>query len=789
VPVADGFPLGGGSGRRRFALAHYFLVAKEAVEIVRERGVAVTGRGSAANSLVARCLHLTRPDPFEHRLLFERFLHEGREDPPDIDLDFDSEYRDSVRNELMERYSHLGCAVAATAQTYSLRGAVRVAARALGYSPSEIDALAKNVPRRIRDRDRTVNYESQWDTALRSPAMKNSPLQDRKRYALLLELSERLEGRLARPGTHLGGLVLGTSERHLSEIVPLEPSGKPGLLRTQYDKDDLEAVRLPKLDLLGLKMHTALRKAGELVSARLGREVDPLSPTPDDRKTFELIRSGETAGVFQLESPGQMSLQRGLKPRRLAHIVSGISLFRPGPLQADLVTPYVARKNGEEPYSVPLPELEEILRPTYGVLVYQEQLLEMAQRVSGCSLAEADSLRRAMKGRSDPQAMRGLRAGFVRRAIANGVPAAKAREVFSWMEGFGRYGFSAAHAASFAHLAYASAFMMAHYPAEMIAGLLNSMPCGFYSPRVLLNEARRKGLRVLPPDIHLSGEGITLEQKGRALRVGLSFCKGLSDSETLYKIVAEREEEPFSCVADLYRRTSVQRDVLENLIRAGLLDVLAPKGSRAALLADTRRVLPAKRSRKGSQAELSFSSYEHPASWWSLREGRRSGELLRILPPPSEQEREQAQLLGLDVPGRPLAPHRQALLKMSVSRSRELFGMPAGGRARVAGLFECLQAPPTRSGKIVHFLLTEDESGLLQSTIFEKCYRRYGHVLYESGAYLLEGRVEQDARRGFSFVLERIFPLSRVLGEASRKYSMGQRDDGGEDRFTRVVGA
>ncbi|MGH3146590.1 MAG: hypothetical protein ACRDTR_12395, partial [Rubrobacter sp.] len=268
--------------------APYFLLAREAVDIARERGVPVTGRGSAANSLVAYSLGLTQPEPLSNRLLFERFMHEGRVDPPDIDLDLCSEGRDGVRDELIRRYERHGAAVAATANTLSLRGAVRVAARALGHPPREIDDLSRHVPTRFMDRDRLLNPVSGWEGALGEPAMKGHPLQDRRRYALLLELSWRLSGRLHQAGTHLGGLVMGSEDHHLSEIVPLEPSGKPGLLRCQYDKDDLEYVGLPKLDLLGLKMHTALKKAGELISGRLGRKVDPLDPPPDDKETYQL---------------------------------------------------------------------------------------------------------------------------------------------------------------------------------------------------------------------------------------------------------------------------------------------------------------------------------------------------------------------------------------------------------------------------------------------------------------------------------------------------------------------
>ena len=743
--------------------AGYFLIAREAVEIARSLGTPVTGRGSAANSLVARCLGLTTPDPFAHRLLFERFLHGGRGDPPDVDLDFCSERRDAVRSELMRRYSKAGAAVAATANTLSLRGAVRVAGRALGYSPSEVDALARNVPRRIRDRDRLVNYASDWDVALSSPAMRRHPLQDQERFGLLLELAEELEGRLHQPGTHLGGLVLGAAGMHLSEIAPLEPSGTEGLVRVQLDKNDLELVGLPKLDLLGLKTHTALDKAARMVSERLGRTVDPLSLPQDDPATYRMIRRGETVGVFQLESPGQMSLQRRLGARRLAHIVSGVALFRPGPLEANLVGSYVARKNGLEPVSYPLTEIEEILRETYGTLIYQESVMEVASALTGCTLAEGDRLRRAMTKDRGPDAVRELRSWFVGRAVRRGVDRGKAEEVFSWMEGFGRYGFSAAHAASFAEIAYGSAHMMAHWPAETTAGILNSQPMGFYSPRVILNEARRRGVGVLPPDLHRSGEGFAVEggEADGALRPGLSYCRGLSE-KAISAIVSEREERPFAGAADLYRRTPIERDALVNLIRAGFLDALHPRRDRAALLAETRG-LPKKR-RRGTQRELPLP---HPASWWESREGRAA---VASLPPPlTDTERQESRVLGLDLRRHPLSAHAETLAALGVVPGRELRGLPHGTRARAAGVLESLQAPPTRSGALVHFLLTEDESGLLQSTVFERIYRESGHILYETSAYLLEGRVEHDPRRGFCFVVQRIGALDEALGRASRK--------------------
>ena len=742
---------------RKLGFAPYFLLAYEAAEIARSKGIPVTGRGSAANSLVAYCLELTSPEPFENRLLFERFMHEGRADPPDIDLDLCSVRRDEVRDELTRRYRGFGVAVAATVSTLSLRGAVRVAARALGHAPEEVNELSRHVPTRFTDRGLTYNPLSGWEEALAEPAMRGHPLQDTGRHRLLLELSGRLRGRVWQAGTHLGGLVVGNEKDHLSRLVPLEPSGKDGLLRTQYDRDDLEYAGLPKLDLLGLRTHTALHAAGKLASKRLGRKVDPYDPPPGDEETYRLIGTGKNVGMFQLESPGQMNLSVRLKPSKFSHLVAQISLFRPGPVRGDLVTPYVKRRNGDEGYSVLLPELEEILEPTFGVMVFQEQVLEICHKVAGFSLAEGDLMRRAMTRERGPGAMEALKERFVGRAVSRGVPAEKAGEVFAWMEGFSVYGFSAAHGAAFAELAYASAYARAHYPAEFFCALLNSQPMGFYSPRVLLNEARRIGLSVLPPNVHLSGEDFTVEEEGTALRVGLRYCKGLSE-RAVSSIVAARREGPFASVSDLYRRTRVEKDSLRMLVKSGFLDPLARDEAGRSRLLDEAGRLPSKRADE-SQPEIPLP---HPASWWSAREGG-SLEYLPLVETAREQMEWEA--LSLNVSRHPLSPYRAALGRLGTIPSEEIRGLPHGTRARAAGLIECLQRPPTKSGHPVYFLLVEDERGLLQATIFRSVYERYGHLLHHEGAFLLEGTVEQSESRGFCFLVQRVASLHDVLSK------------------------
>jgi error-prone DNA polymerase len=720
-------------------------------------------------------------------------MHEGRKDVPDIDLDFCSLRRDEeIRNPLMERYKEFGTAVAATAITNSLKGAIRIAARALGYSPTEIDDFSRHVPTRIRDRGTVVDPIETWKRALAEPAMRGHPLQDTRKYRLLLELSHGLNGRLREAGTHLGGMVLGNHQYRLSELVPLEPSGKEGLLRCQYDKDDIEYAGLPKLDLLGLRMHTALSTAGELASKRTGKKIDPYDPPPDDKETYALIRSGNNAGMFQLESPGQLHLSRRLKPRRFQDLVAEISLFRPGPVKGNLVIPYVRRRNGLEPYSVPLPHLlDEVLRPTYGVMVYQEQVLAVCQKVAGFTLAEGDEVRRAMTNLRGPGALGGIRKEFIRRAVLRGESAQDAKEIFGWIEGFASYGFSAAHAASFAEISYASAYMKAHYPAEFFAGLLNAQPMGFYSPRVLVNEARREGIEILPPDINLSGKGFTVEEQGRALRVGLQYTKHLS-TKALQTILEAKEERPLTSVSDLYARTEVERDSLQNLIKAGFLDGLYPRpGARSRSLSEMR-ALPKKRSKRrrdwgaieipGLYEELSgaadltegvaevsdrsFGMHSEVRDGWELVIQATGTDVADYLPvAPDQEEQMEWEALGLNVRDHPLAPYRTALKELGVTGSREVWDLPNGTNTRVAGLLECMQRPPTRSGRPVYFLMIEDEAGLLQTTIFRPTYKRYGHILHQKSAYLLEGRVEQDDRRGFSFLVQRIEDLGRLLAD------------------------
>ncbi len=501
---------------QELGFAEYFLAVHDIVEFARERGIYYSGRGSAGNSIVSYVLRICDADPIAHGLLFERFLNPARREMPDVDIDFCSARRDEVIQYIYERFGHDKVAMVATVNTVRAPSAVRIVSRAFGFTPEETNGLSKRVP---------------WGSAAKlgemlaeRPELADHQFQD-PHYRRLVHIAERLSGFPAHLGTHLGGFIL--SRDPLTDRVPLQWAAK-GVVVAQFDKDDVETLGLVKMDILALKMHSAIAEAVRRIEARTGERVRAWELPRDDPEVYRLIRSARTVGLFQLESSGQRNLATRLQERDFEDVIAAISLFRPGPLQADMIAPFIRRRHGREPVTVPHPAMERILRRTYGVIVYQEQVIEVAAAVAGFSLAEGDLLRRTMTHERSLEEMDEIGRTFVEKAMARGVEQAAADEVFRQLRGFAAYGFNKAHAACFAIVCNASAWLKAHYPAEFYCGILNNQPMGFYSPRVVLNDARRFGLRVRPLDVNLSGEWFEVEDDGRALRVGLGYVKEMS---------------------------------------------------------------------------------------------------------------------------------------------------------------------------------------------------------------------------------------------------------------------
>ncbi|MCL4079075.1 DNA polymerase III subunit alpha [Coriobacteriia bacterium Es71-Z0120] len=730
---------------QELGFAEYFLVVKDIVDFARSRNIRATGRGSAGDSIVTYALGITDADPIRHDLLFERFLNPARRQMPDIDIDFDSRRRDEVVAYIYRRFGDDHVAMVATIQTMGARGAVRTAARALGLPPREVDALSRNLPwasaRRLREVLATY------------PECRNHPLHDEERYGLVVEIAEELAGFPMHLGTHLGGFII--TKEPVWTWAPLQVAGK-GVAVAQYDKDDVEALGLVKMDILGLRMHSAISDAVALARARLGEDAvsEPFDLPPDDPEVFAMIARADTVGVFQLESSGQRNLATRLKPRTFGDIIAAISLFRPGPLEAEMITPFIRRRHGIEPVSVPHPAMEEVLRDSYGVILYQEQVLRVAHAIAGFSLSEADLLRRAMTKDRSRAEMEAIRERFVEHAVTRGIERSVAEEVFRQIEGFAAYGFCKAHAACFAVVSYASAWLKRYFPAEFACAILNNEPMGYYTPRAVLNDVRRHGVEVMPLHVNSSEAAHSVEADGQAIRIGLKDVCGITQ-RTLSAIVQERKRRPFRDLADFLRRTRADIFEAEQLVRVGALDGLGLTDARRpptrdemlAMLPELKAVI-AREGVAGDDVLLIAPGRarpsecpEHPSGWSVAR--RVSAEL---------------EILGLSVSCHPLDLAREDLDRRGVVRAADLPGSEDRASVRVVGVRERAQTPPTRSGKRTCFLTLEDATGLLDVVVFEDVLQRFGDVIVSNRAYLVEGTLQNNPERGLAIVAERIEP-------------------------------
>ena len=771
--------------------AEYFLAVHDIVEFARSRGIYYSGRGSAGNSIVSYVLRICDADPIAHDLLFERFLNPARREMPDIDIDFCSARRDEVIQFIYERFGHDKVAMVATVNTVHAPSAVRIASRAFGFTPEEINGLSRRVP---------------WGSAAKlgemlteRPELTNHEFQH-PHYRRLVSIAERLSDFPAHLGTHLGGFIL--SRDPLTDRVPLQWAAK-GVVVAQFDKDDIETLGLVKMDILALKMHSAIAEAVRRIEARTGERIAAWELPRDDPKVYELIRSARTVGLFQLESSGQRNLASRLRERDFEDVIAAISLFRPGPLQAEMIGPFIRRRHGHEAVDVPHPAMEPILRRTYGVIVYQEQVIEVAAAVAGFSLAEADMLRRAMTHERSLAEMDEIGHTFVAKAMARGVEQSVAEEVFRQLRGFAAYGFNKAHAACFAIVCNASAWLKAHYPAEFYCGILNNQPMGFYSPRIVLNDARRFGIKVRSLDVNLSGEWFEVEDDGRALRVGLAYVKEMS-ATARQTIVAEREDQgagrparPYTSLADFVARTRVSREIAENLVRLGAFDNLNVR--REELVTQVPLLYAGARRARREPLQERRAGHGQP-SWARLRGDARAHQVvaqdacsalpgatpeatdagldqprlaldeqiapLTFLPSWSAQRRVsvELELLGLTVSAHPLHFVHDQVTALGITPLARLAEIPHGRRVRLAGVLERAQMPWIRSGHRTLFLTLEDETELGQVVVFNDVYLKYGGVLKDALYFYVEGELQNNAEHGLAVVAHRIMDLTKVLG-------------------------
>lgn len=670
---------------RDLGFADYFLVVWDIAEFARRSGIRFAGRGSAADSVVAYCLGITQVDAFHRELLFERFMSRERRETPDIDIDFDARRRDEVERYVIERYGADHVARVATYQTYRQRLALRETGKAMEFPSDALDRLAKSLPERSLDA-----LIQSWDEV---PELRQ--YEDGERLRQIMKQAARIEGIPRHLGTHLGGVVV--SAVPLSRISPLEMSAK-GVRIVPFDKRDVEALGLLKLDLLALRTFTAVEEASVVLAQEdpaFSYDAIPLA----DGATYARLQSGEGVGVFQLESPAQRSLAIRLKPDRWEDIVASLALIRPGPIKGNMVDPFVARRRGEEPVTYLHPDLEPILSKTYGVVLFQEQVIAIATALAGFSAGEADALRRVMTHARSPREMERIGERFRERAQARGIAPEVAATVFDQLVGYASYGFNEAHAAAFAETAYRTAYLLEHHPRAFFLGLLNAEPLGYYPIDVLVVEARRRGIPVRPLDINRSEAGAVPEGDG-AIRIGFRFLKGITNDEAA-AIARRRPEKGYRHPTEVLERTGIRLETVLKLVRVGAFDDLDP--DRGRWLDETHT-----QNRLGLQ--------------WAQGRGQKW--------PAREIVRADYALLGFGQHEQWLQGWRGILTRQGFRTLKAVRGMEWGRTVQVVGCLIRPHRPPTRSGRLVVFFSLLDETGLLETRLSEKGYQQFGQWLF-----------------------------------------------------------
>ncbi len=769
-------------------VAAYFLCTWEVVEIARRLRILCQGRGSAANSAVCYVLGITAVDPSRSSLLFERFLSAERDEPPDIDIDFEHERREEVIQEIYERYGRERAAMVSEVICYRGKSALREVGKAFGLSLEQVDHLTQAI--------------THWDSAgisdekLRSYGFDPAD----RRLSQVIHWAQVLEGFPRHLSIHVGGFVL--SKTSLFEVAPIEPATMPGRTIIPWDKDDLEQLGFFKVDVLGLGMLTAIRKALALIfqdgALRMAASFGPSTPasasdpqakfrtaraswgsvTPDeefdplevvtrvpaeDPAVYAMISEADTVGVFQIESRAQMAMLPRLRPQKFYDLVIEVAIVRPGPIQGGMVHPYLKRRNGEAKVEVPHPDLWPILERTLGVPLFQEQVMQLSIVGAGYSGGQADQLRRDMAAWKKSGRLLRHRQRLLDGFASKGIPQAFGEALFEQIKGFGDYGFPESHAASFALLVYLSSWQKAHFPAHFTCALINSQPMGFYSPSSLVRDAQAHGVEVRPVSVVRSNYDCSLEpptercrikspypMAARALRLGLRLVKGLGKGSAL-DIEAARAQSPFASLDDLIRRSSLRKDEVEALAEAGALEELVP-GRRQALWSA--------RAPRGVGLFANVDNQEEPVQLPALRA--------------SEQLVLDYGRVGLSVDDHPMCHLRAELEGCRVVTAAALADMPHGTMVRVAGLVLSRQRPGTASGVV--FVTLEDETGSMNLVLFPKIFERYSLEARHATLMLVDGKVERQVTQPKSGDVGRATPVIHVIVKHIQRLDVGDSE-------------
>ncbi len=718
----------------KLKLAGYFLIVWDIVRFCREEGILVQGRGSAANSAVCYSLGITAVDPVGMELLFERFLSEERCEWPDIDLDLPSgDQREKAIQYVYQRYGQLGAAMTANVITYRGRSAAREVGKVLGFDRETLDQLSSLV-NTWGWRDATDSTEHQFHQAgldLSHPRV--------QKYR---ELCERIQDLPRHLGQHSGGMVI--CQGQLDSVVPLEPATMPGRVVVQWDKDDCADMGIVKVDLLGLGMMAALEDCLGLVPKHYREPLDLAQLPADDPLVYETLRRADTVGMFQVESRAQMSSLPRNAPATFYDLVVQVAIIRPGPIVGRMMHPYMRRRQGREPVVYAHPSLEPVLKRTLGVPLFQEQLLRMAMIAASFTGGEAEDLRRAMGFKRSESRMREIEVKLRHGMDQNGIQSETQEEIITQITSFAQYGFPESHAASFALIAYASAYLKCHYLAAFTAALLNNQPMGFYSPATLVKDAQRHGLRVKPIDARYSEWRCTLERdldkEGKpapCLRIGFRYVRGLRQAAA-EALVRQRQVCPFAGIEDLVKRVpELRKSELVTLSEIGALNGLGRKIHRRSAL------------------------------WQVERAARPAGRLLESIPEqadasPLQQMTDEERLVadfhgsGMTAGPHPMSYCRARLDSLKVKRACDLHGIPDGVQTRVAGCVIARQRPGTAKGFV--FLSLEDETGIANVIVHPDLYERHRLIINREKFLRIDG-ILQNQDQVVSIKASQVMPI------------------------------
>ena len=750
----------------KHGLSGFFLIHREILQLahavaeeVRGRpshGPPGRGRGSSVGSVICYLIGLSHIDPIANNLFLGRFLNEELASVPDIDLDFPRDIREKLILRTYEHFGHDNVGLVATFPTYRIRSAIREVGKALGLPPAELDRLAK-----VSEGGSAKDLRTEMGRLEHYRERLNAPL-----WRHLAELSEQIAGFPRHISQHVGGMVI--SSRPLIELVPLEQSAMEGRVLMQWDKDSVDDARMIKIDFLALGMLSALDETLELIEEHRGKRIDLSRIDFEDKRVYDSICEADTMGVFQIESRAQMQTLPRVRPENLDDLTVQVAIIRPGPIVGGSVNPYINRRMKREPVTFDHPSLEPVLAETLGVILYQEQVLQVAMALAGFSAGQAESLRRAMSRKRSREAIGKLKEEFIAGALAQGVSKAVAEQVFRRIDGFAEFGFPKAHAAAFGLLAYQTAWLRTYYPEESLCALFNAQPMGFYAPHVLVNDGKRHGVQVLPPDINRSGANCSVEETGQsangnrqidrdspdfrlpisdlaaglAVRIGLRYVRGLSEKKGAKEIEDERNARgDFRSLFDFIERTRVKREVIENLIACGAFDCFGLE----------RRELI-------WQLGLVYRS-----------EGRNTGQRQLALALPVEQDmvplrpmsdwdkmRADYIILGMSPNVHPMSFLRPRLHE-GIASTAMVESFEDGKPIEVAGLVVCRQRPETASGFI--FMVIEDEFGLVNVVVKPNVYEAHRTLVRGEPFVIIRGEL-QRRDRVTNLIAESFIPLT-----------------------------